>query len=184
MKPDVNQHLQSMAKALTEIVLPELQDKPFALEQTSLVIASLKLLCETQSHQFAYAQQEHDDASRLLSAWYITMPTSGTRAFWQEVFGDARPSSALDFATLSLAVSEQKARICQLLQNDLSSAPAGLQALVRQYIDRQLARETSSLRLTGFIPNAEQTPAIGEVLATQKKQPLPATPTPIFTPHH
>ncbi|MEZ5481716.1 MAG: hypothetical protein R3E73_05885 [Porticoccaceae bacterium] len=61
MKPDVNQHLQSMNKALVEVILPELESKPFAKEQASLISASLQLLVEVQEHEFHYIKQEYED---------------------------------------------------------------------------------------------------------------------------
>ncbi|MEZ5481717.1 MAG: hypothetical protein R3E73_05890 [Porticoccaceae bacterium] len=43
---------------------------------------------------------------------------------------------------------------------------------LQTYIRRQLERETSWLRKTGFIDNAEKIPAINDVLISQAASPL------------
>lgn len=172
MKPDVNQHLQSMAKALTEIVLPELQDKPFALEQASLIAASLQLLVEVQEHQFAYVRQEFDDIRSLLAAWFNAYPQSADPAFWQALEAVHNSSDAMGFGELRDTVSRAKSRLRTLMDGFPLPAASPVKPLLERYVERQLARETSWLRLTGFIPDAASIPEIGTVLETQHKTPL------------
>lgn len=173
MKPDVNQHLQSMAKAMTEIVLPELQDKPFALEQASLVVASLKLLVDVQEQQFAYVRQEHDDIRRLLSAWYEHHAESHDPGFWQDGEKAAlNTAAALGFSEMRDAVTQDKTRLRELMDRFPLPTGSPVTQLLHHYIERQLARESSWLRLTGFIPEAENVPAIAAVLETQRLSPL------------
>lgn len=173
MKPDVNQHLHSMAKAMTEIVLPELADKPFALEQASLVVASLKLLAEVQEHQFAYLRQEFDDLRGLLGAWFESHPQSAEPAFWQALRTAPRDAGTLSFDQLRDTVTREKASLRTLIQD--TSLPPGhpVRTLLGRYIERQLARETSWLRLTGFIPEAGAVPEIAAVLEQQARTPFP-----------
>lgn len=172
MKPDVNQHLQSMAKAMTEIVLPELQDKPFALEQASLVVASLKLLAEVQEQQFAYARQEFDDLRRLLGAWFESHPQSAEPGVWQALHSAPREAEALSFGELCDTVTREKASLRDLMERGPLPAGSPVTPLLARYIERQLARETSWLRLTGFIPEANAVPTIDKVLEQQAQTPL------------
>ncbi|HEX5806074.1 MAG TPA: hypothetical protein VFY31_07040 [Macromonas sp.] len=172
MKPDVNQHLQSMAKAMTEIVLPELQDKPFALEQASLVVASLKLLVEVQEHQFAYVRQEFDDLRSLLGAWFVNHPQSLEPAFWQALHAGQCDAGTMGFGELRDTVSREKSSLRELMERCPLPAGSPVAPLLDLYIERQLARETAWLRLTGFIPEAASVPAIATVLEAQRQAPL------------
>ena len=172
MKPDVNQHLQSMAKALSEIVLPELHDKPFALEQASLVVASLKLLVEVQEHQFAYIRQEFEDLRCLLGAWFENHPQSAAPAFWQSLHAAPRDAGSLSFGELRDMVTREKSSLSTLMQDTTLPPGHQVKTLLEQYIERQLARETSWLRLTGFIPEADTVAPIGSILEQQALTPL------------
>lgn len=183
MKPDVSQHLQSMAKALNEIVLPELQDKPFALEQANLIVASLNLLAEVQEHQLAYVRQEFDDTRCLLAVWRLAHPEGAAPAIQQIVTARHGDADTQNLGELAETVAGDKARLRTLM--DKAPLPPGspVEPLLHSYIERQLARETAWLRLTGFIPDASAIPAIANVLDSQKNTPLHTTNNSTYPPH-
>lgn len=183
MKPDVSQHLQSMAKALNEIVLPELQDKPFALEQANLIVASLNLLAEVQEHQFAYVRQEFDDTRCLLAVWRQAHPEGADPAMQQIVTAPHGDADTRNLGELAETVTGDKARLRTLMAKAPLPPGSPVEPLLHSYIERQLARETAWLRLTGFIQDASAIPAIANVLDSQKNTPLHTTNHSTYPPH-
>ena len=171
MKPDVNQHLQSMCKAMQEIVLPELADKPFAHEQANLILATLNLLVEVQEHQFAYARQEFADLHCLLGAWLEDHPEHGDTALRKDFHEASRASIETGLRELCDAIT-QKACLRTLMDGAPLPPDSLIHALLNRYVERQLARETAWLRRTGFIPDAGQVPHVSAVLAQQAHIPM------------
>ncbi|MCB1667492.1 MAG: hypothetical protein KDI24_03970 [Pseudomonadales bacterium] len=173
MKPDVNQHLQSMNKALVEVILPELESKPFAKEQASLISASLQLLVEVQEHEFHYIKQEYEDTRTLLKDWAKSLsPDSGIQQ-WESITGLSYPDlERSDFLFIKEATPKLKSGLRALIDNAMPEKGSMLDNKLQTYIRRQLERETSWLRKTGFIDNAEKIPAINDVLISQAASPL------------
>lgn len=172
MKPDVNQHLQGMCKAMQEIVLPELADKPFAHEQASLILATLNLLAEVQEHQFAYARQEFADIRCLLGAWHEDHPDSADASLRMDFPDLPRAAGDMPLGELRDRVTHEKSRLRRLMDGEPLPRDSRIHALLERYIERQLARETAWLRKTGFIPNGGRIPHVSTVLEQQARHPL------------
>lgn len=171
MQLTINQHLLSMNKALTEVVIPALSGQAFAQEQAGLLSASLRFLLDVQEQQFAYCAQEYDDAISLLQSW----PAAASQLAAQECVS-ARAALAASACPLSAQAQLQerllqlKALVCDLMESAAPAPGSELAAKLDSYIARQLARETSWLRTTGFI--AGEQPPISDVLMQQAANPL------------
>ncbi len=161
--------MKSMCKALEEIVLPELKNNPFALEQAGLVVASMKLLIDIHEQEFAYLKQEFIDANKLLTHWANNNENVkkiiSSKTIKIDV--DVEIDSITD---LKKQVPKLKNTINTLIE--MTNIGNDSDTLLDNFINRQLDRETSWLRLTGFIPNAEQILNIADVLKQQKNEPL------------
>ncbi len=171
MKPDVNQHLKSMCKALKEIVLPELEGKPFVQEQAGLIAASLELLIDVQDHQFAYVHQELQETRHLVDAYLRAIPADlASRCPLTE----SRNALATpqDLPTLRDLLTQEKSALRSLMDAYTPLPGSPLAATLADTIERQLARESAWLRKTGFLSNAESIPSIGAVLKQHALTPL------------
>lgn len=169
MQPYIKQHMESMCKALEEIVAPELKDKPFALEQAALIAASMKLLIDIHEHEFAFLKQEIVDANKILEVWtnensnIKNIISSTTIKFDSDV-------ERFTITDLKNHVPKLKNLINKVIELEHLSGDS--EALLDRYIKRQLERENSWLRLTGFIPNPEQIENIAVLLERQLSEPL------------
>lgn len=158
MQPLVKQHLESLRKTLTEVVMPQLAGQPFVAEQAGLIAASLALLAEVQPYEDDYLRVEFAD----LCATHALL-------------GLATPEEApTERDSLAAAVNLMKAE--QTLALDARSAdnggvlPDDLRTQLLPFIERQLAREAAWSRLTGFNPAGATLAPIREVLAEQRGQ--------------
>lgn len=156
MQPLVKQHLDSLRKALTEVVMPALGDNPFAAEQAGLIAASLSLLAEVQPFEDDYLRQEHADllAVRGLLGLNTTLAAPADR-------------STLAAAVVQLK-TEQSEQLDALAGRHGGQLPEDLRGALAPWLDRQIAREASWSRLTGFNPAGASLPPIQEVLASQR----------------
>ncbi|CDM25274.1 hypothetical protein BN940_14146 [Castellaniella defragrans 65Phen] len=172
MTPDVDQYLRSMCKAMSGIILPELEGKPFAREQAGLVLATLELLAEVQEHQFAYARQELADLRQLFDAWRRLRPDSGDATFWTALHESGCAAGEAGPRELRELIAHWKSCLRTLMEGWPPSPGSELRILLDRCIERQLARETAWLRRTGFIPGAADVPHVSTVLAHQARAPL------------
>lgn len=156
MQPLVKQHLESLRKALTEVVMPALGDNPFAAEQAGLIAASLALLAEVQPYEDDYLRQEYADLRAVHGLLGLTPPAAAPEG-----------REALAAAVVALK-AEQSPRLEQLTDAHGGALTSDLRNALAPYLDRQMAREASWSRLTGFNPAGATLPPINDVLATQR----------------
>lgn len=156
MQPLVKQHLESLRKTLVEVVMPELGKNPFVAEQAGLIAASLALLAEVQPYEDDYLRVELADLRKALAI--LGAPA-----------GQPLPAGR---DALVAAVTDAKAalsaRIAESAKANGGTLPADQRAALGPLLDRQMARECSWSRLTGFNPAGASLPAINELLAQQR----------------
>jgi hypothetical protein len=170
MTPDINQYLSSMKKSLDEAILPALDHDAFAKEQATIMSATLSLLLDVQNHESTYISQEYLDISTLLSEHRDTVDSTTIKESLAEL-----PPNAFKVTT----ADEQKALLPMLKAvltvfinaPELQKKPDFV-SLLDRYTQRQIARETSWLRKSGFIANSNRQPSIAETLAEQHTNPL------------
>jgi len=156
MQPLVKQHLDSLRKVLTEVVTPALGDNPFAAEQAGLIAASLALLAEVQPYEDDYLRVEHADLTAVHALLSLKAPPSAPQG-----------RDALAAAVYALK-AEQSRRLDEITTEHGGTLPDALRGQLAPYLDRQIAREASWSRLTGFNPAGAALPPIAELLAQQR----------------
>ncbi|TAM08962.1 MAG: hypothetical protein EPN72_13385 [Nevskiaceae bacterium] len=156
MQPLVKQHLESLRKTLMDVIVPELGKNSFVAEQAGLIAASLALLAEVQPYQDDYLRVELADLRKALAI--LGAPA------------DLRVPAGRD--ALVEAVTDAKAalsaRIAESAQANGGTLPPDQRTALAPLLDRQMARECSWSRLTGFNPAGASLPAIGELLEQQR----------------
>lgn len=179
MIPDVDQYLNSMRKAVAEIILPRLNDDPFAAEQAQLVIATLGLLLDVQDQQYPYAFAEHRAYRNTLES--LAEILDGRAGVDAEVSGLKRQTqtqlhreqAVLDGGLPSYRwlrqANDSKKNLLRRLIEALACAPdrsvwQACRGLIDAHIRQQLDRELSWMRLTGFDPGAADLPGIEQRL--------------------
>lgn len=158
MQPLVKQHLESLRRTLLQVIVPELSSNAFAAEQAGLIAASLALLAEVQPYEDDYLRQERSDLMAALTILGMS----------------ARDDELLDRDSLASSVQALKQRFCEGLERaaDANNGRMHPETLARlaPLLDRQLAREASWVRLTGFVPDGGSLPTIRDLLARQRDQ--------------
>jgi len=173
MTPDTNQYLRSIHKALQTVILPELTDKPFAREQASMVLSSLSLLIEIQQFEPCYLRQEYKDICALLKHWAFGYCHGGSCDSWEDISGIRCEDLEFDeIQDIKATMPRLKAGLRALMDSAMPQAESVLHKMLHAYICRQLEREKSLLRKTGFIPEGETLADIGKTLAHQGAFPL------------
>ena len=173
MFPTVNQSIESACKAIQEIVIPGLEGNGFAQEQASMVLAQFKQIADVNGSQYTYLSAELRDTIALLQHWGAVqgfgdqlLPT------YQHLMNLKDEFHRQPLATLQEWVVGIKTELEQLITSTELVEGSGLERLLHRYIERQLERETSWFRLSGFISNADEMDAIDVVLRKQSESPL------------
>jgi len=178
MVPDVKQYLEGLRKTMSEVILPHVQSDAFAGEQAGLIIASLNLLIEVHDKQYPYEYLEHDEYKRLLRGLLPVVKTATPPAEVAAILTDIRTqcdeSDAVvakglpSYTFLQTSTRGMKTLLTLLLEALASAGQLEVLATCRRHlaplIDRQVAREMSWTRKTGFDPEAGQLPAIDDIL--------------------
>jgi len=170
MVPDIALRLQSMTRAMTEVVIPGIDpSQKLALEQAHLVVAYLALLSDQHDKTYQYEMAELRDARGLLERLVAC-----TR-------GDARASAALAESQSAAALSiPSQTRLADLVRAVKGAADALVHAayeqgkpdvlanvasIVMDHAQRQIARERVWARKAGFEVEPEKLPGLDEVIA-------------------
>lgn len=169
MVPDIALRLQSMTRAMTEVVIPGIDpSQKLALEQAHLVVAYLALLSDQHDKAYQYEMAELRDARSLLEQLLACAR------------GDARARTALaeSESTAMLSIPSQ-ARLADLVRAVKGAADALVHAAyeegksdvlatvtsaVMDHAQRQIARERVWARKAGFEVEPEKLPGFDEVL--------------------
>lgn len=156
MQPPVKQHLDNIHRVMTQTLLPKLADDPFTAELAGSIAASLALLIEVQPYEDDYLHVELADTRKALAA--LGAPVSNDTP-------EGRDALAAAVIEAKDALSQ---RITALTDANDGTLPDAQRKALSPILDRQLAREASWARLTGFSPNSADLPAIGDLLQQQR----------------
>lgn len=178
MNPSVEQYLEGIRKAMGEVILPELAGNPFAVEQATLILATLGLLIDVQQHQDAYMRREQQDFGKALEGVFkLLAPIDEQLTDLRQSFNDVASkitSETPSFEDMRAAVQVFKAILSAVLERvaelgEISHLKAA-QALLIPFVERQIERELSWQRMTGFDLDAKTLPNIGDVLERQSRE--------------
>lgn len=178
MNPIVEQYLEGIRKAMGEVILPELAGNPFAVEQATLILATLGLLIDVQQHQDAYMRREQQDFGKALEGVFkLLAPIDEQLTDLRQSFNDVASkitSETPSFEDMRAAVQVFKAILSAVLERvaelgEISHLKAA-QALLIPFVERQIERELSWQRMTGFDLDAKTLPNIGDVLERQSRE--------------
>lgn len=173
MFPTVNQSIESACKAIQEIVIPGLEGNGFAQEQASMVLAQFKQIADVNASQYTYLSTELRDTIALLQRWEALQGFGDQQlTTYQQLLDSNDDFHKQPLGTLQEWVVGIKTELEQLITSTELVEGSGLERLLHRYIERQLERETSWFRLSGFISNAGEVDAIDVVLRKQSESPL------------
>ena len=173
MFPTVNQSIESACKAIQEIVIPGLEGNGFAQEQASMVLAQFKQIADVNGSQYTYLSAELRDTIALLQHWEALQGVGDQQlTTYQQLLDLNDDFHKQPLGTLQEWVVGIKTELEQLITSTELVEGSGLERLLHRYIERQLERETSWFRLSGFISNADEVDAIDAVLRKQSDDPL------------
>src|SRR5699024_885086 len=129
---------------------------PFTAELAGSIAADLALLLEVQPYENDYLRMELADTRKALAV--LGAPADHATPEGHDALaaavGDAKE-------TLSARIEE----LCQAGGGTLSRTQRDA---LNPILDRQLAREASWVRLTGFNPKGRELPPVGELLQQQR----------------
>ncbi|WP_029889263.1 hypothetical protein [Polycyclovorans algicola] len=172
MRPDIQ--IQSMIKALTDVVLPAVDaDNKLAHEQTRLVIGLLGLMGKQIPMQFQY---DCDELGRLLE--FATELQRATGADQPELVAQQQRGSQVlerakaDPAEVVAAVRALRASTGAVISEAFRSADAPVQDRVQKTVlamtSAQLLRERAWVMAQGWEPDPSAIPAIDTLLPDVK----------------
>lgn len=169
MYPSVKQSITSICKALEEIVIPELKDSAFASEQAAMMAAQLKQITDVAEDQHQYLLVELADTLSLLKYWQssIGITEQTCPVFYRSQNTSNEAMQKMMFVELQDLLLELKVELNLLIDKKTVNKDSEIDTELARYINRQLERETSWFRLSGFIGNADEVPAIADVLKQQ-----------------
>lgn len=165
MVPDVTQVLAALRHQIAKTVLPALPaDEGFAQEQAGLVLASLDWLVEVQRFETDYTLVERADMSALL-AGLLELGVDDAEA--EQALADTAdaPGDVTTVRAQAALLRTAATRVhAAALRDEVRAERA--RVLWDRAATRQLEREASWFRMTGFPVGADQ--AIDFVLARQR----------------
>jgi hypothetical protein len=177
MVPDIALRLQSMTRAMTEVVIPGIDpSQTLALEQAHLVVAYLALLSDQHDKTFQYEMAELRDArsllEQLLACSKSSLRTNATLSSGKRWFSNSGPVASLSIPSqerLADLVREVKGAADALVQAAYEESNADIRAAVTSAVmnhaERQIARERVWARKAGFEVEPEKLPGFDQVLA-------------------
>jgi hypothetical protein len=176
MVPDLALRLQSMTRAMTEVVIPGIDPtRKLALEQAHLVVAYLGLLSDQHDKTFQYELAELRDARDLLTrllarAQGVADAEIVRRA--ERCLLESGSIASLDVPTqarMTALVREIKSAADALVQSAYEQGDAATRTGVTQAVmdqaERQIRRERVWSRRAGFEIEPDKLPSLQEVLA-------------------
>lgn len=180
MVPDFALRIQSMIRSLREVVLPALpNDQLLAIDQANILVGYLRIMAEQHDRVFEYLLAELAEYAQLVSA--LAEDAEGAESIGEAV---AKARSALakaapvvrmpiprqsDLSALIRSLKESADELVLAARQD--GTPAFRQASidrVMQQAERQIRRERSWFRASGFELEAGQLPSIDDVLRARR----------------
>ena len=179
MVPDFALRIQSMIRSLREVVLPALpNDQLLAIDQANILVGYLRIMAEQHDRVFEYLLVELSEYAELVSALADDVQGAGSIdgavAKARSVLAKAAPVVRMpiprlsDLAALIRSLKESADELVLAARQD--GTPAFRHASidrVMQQAERQIRRERSWFRASGFELEAGQLPSIGDVLGTR-----------------
>lgn len=167
MQPEVRLRIETMIKALDDVVIPELVSGS-AIEQATLVRGSLQLLQEQFDHIRGFAHADLKSFSDLCDK-LAQHAHAGDEVVAAEIARSSARAAAAD-ARASLADLNQHNRAlrsaaCALIREEYSGADPerqkGIERITLRHAQSQTDRERAWVHMTGFdiFPNEVQTVA-------------------------
>jgi hypothetical protein len=180
MVPDFALRIQSMIRSLREVVLPALpNDQLLAIDQANILVGYLRIMAEQHDRVFEYLLVELSEYAELVSALADDVQGAGSI---DGAVAKARSALAQAAPLMQMRIPRQRelsalVRSLKESADDLLLAarqdgtPAFRQASidrVMQQAERQIRRERSWFRASGFELEAGQLPSIGDVLGARR----------------
>jgi hypothetical protein len=172
MTPSHHLRLQSMLRAMVEVVVPAIDPKQqLAKDQASIVIGNLKILMDQSDRVYDFLLVELHEYARLVREFVPLVAEGAARARALEALSEAEPVIAAPIPKevgLREMVAGMKTTAGSLLDEILEAGGrderAAAVSLVLRQSEKQILRERAWLRSSGFDPEHGQLPPIDELL--------------------
>jgi hypothetical protein len=177
MVPDFALRIQSMIRSLREVVLPALpNDQLLAIDQTNILVGYLRIMSEQHDRVFEYLLVELAEYAELVSALVDDAQGAGSI---DGVVAKARSALAQAAPVVQMPIPRQ-GELTALIRSMKESADELLLAAredgtpefrsaatnrVMQQAERQIRRERTWFRASGFELDGSLLPSIDDVLA-------------------
>ncbi|WP_037140333.1 hypothetical protein [Rhodococcoides fascians] len=154
MIPTVTQQLQALRRRVSETLMPALPETAkFANEQAKLVVSTIDFLIDTHEHEYRYEVLENIEYRQLVAS--LTAHKADASA--EEILGERGPAPS-DAAIKLERIVDQNRRLkdtarrldAEASVNPESDSAVQANSLVAELAQRQVARELSWYRLSGF----------------------------------
>jgi hypothetical protein len=172
MNPDIDLRLQSVLKALCDVIVPALPaHERLAREQANLVVGHLTIIAEQWQHALTFELENLMLACELADELATLELDSPLSAALSAALGDARNVDRNNYQAVSDTHRQLKAVIDRVLaagQGQTAMPPAMLAAVLR-YNQRRAPRERIWHRGAGLDPDAAQLAPIAALSERQAR---------------
>lgn len=167
--------LQSMLRAMTEVVVPALDpEDQLAKDQAGIVVGNLKILMDQSEKVYDFLLVELREYTRLVQALIPLVRDDAVRTHASRAVSEADPVVSLAIPAQSrlqdLVIEAKRAAngsLEEILERGTPSDRASAISLVLRQSERQVLRERTWLRSSGFDPWRDQLPCIETLLDSE-----------------